>query len=107
MAYDLHAFLVSRSDNTISSLNQSAFHLQTYGGFCVVGISQLLQMRQRVKHRNVWNGPTLRELHSSNARKPVMAMQYIIMCFFTALKFINSLCESRQILKEIELVNGG
>src|SRR5258706_9123959 len=63
-------------------------------------------MSQRVKHGNVWNVPGPGKLHSSHARKPVMAVQHIVAYCFLASKFFNMLREIRQILVKIVLGNG-
>src|SRR5437660_3025828 len=63
-------------------------------------------MSQRVKHGDMWDVPALRKLHGSYARKPVMTVQHIVAQCFLASKFFNMLCEIRQVLVKIVLVNG-
>src|SRR5215831_9969112 len=67
-------------------------------------MSQLFSMRKSMQHRNVRDIPMVHKLHCSNARKPVMAMQYIVVYFFTSLKFVNRLYVGRQVLIQIEFV---
>src|ERR1700730_2738377 len=103
---NLCAFLSRCRDDTVSLLNELSLHFETQRRLSSIGVCQLLQARQRVKHGDVRNTPALCQLHSDHSREPVMTMQDIVMLARPRTKFLDLLRKSGQVAIKLIFMNG-